>query len=117
MQEAVTVTESSNDKVDSKKQDIVDTAKNLDGVSTADVVGNDNKKNAVDPKLLSAVENKKALTKNLNKGKLMIDGKEVSKEKFNEHYVDREKGAKFDNTYNYDGSRLSEDKTRIIGGF
>ena len=53
----------------------------------------------------------------IDKGKLMIDGKEVSKEKFNEHYVDRGKGAKFDNTYNYDGSRLSEDKTRIIGGF
>ena len=119
MQEAVTITKStdSKDMEKVKETSTVDTAKNLDGVSTADVVGNDNKKNAVDPKLLSAVENKKALTKNLNKGKLMIDGKEVSKEKFNEHYVDRGKGAKFDNTYNYDGSRLSEDKTRIIGGF
>lgn len=119
MQEAVTITKStdSKDMEKIKETSTVDTAKKLDGVSTADVVGNDNKKNAVDPGLLSAVENKKALTKNLNKGKLMIDGKEVSKEKFNEHYVDRGKGAKFDNTYNYDGSRLSEDKTRIIGGF
>ena len=115
MQEAVTITKSSNEKdmEKVKEEPIVNEAKKLDGVSTADVIGNDNKKNAVDPKLLSAVENKKALTKNLNKGKLMIDGKEVSKEKFNEHYTQEKSGQKFDGY----GSRLSEDKTRVIGGF
>jgi len=115
MQEAVTITKSSNEKdmEKVKEEPIVNEAKKLDGVSTADVIGNDNKKNAVDPGLLSAVENKKALTKNLNKGKLMIDGKEVSKEKFNEHYTQEKSGQKFDGY----GSRLSEDKTRVIGGF
>jgi len=115
MQEAVTITKSTDSKEMNhiEEKSAVNTAKELDGVSTADVVGNDIKKNAVDPKLLSAVENKKALTKNLNKGKLMIDGKEVSKEKFNEHYTQEKSGQKFDGY----GSRLSEDKTRVIGGF
>ena len=84
----------------------MNTAKELDGVSTADVVGNDTKNNLVDSKLLSAVENKNALTKNLNKGKLMIDGKEVSKENFNKHYDKLQPKA----------LQWNADKTRIIGG-
>ena len=56
---------------------------------------------------------KEALKKNPNKGKLMIDGKEVSKEEYNAHYTQELSGQKFDGY----GSRYSEDKTRVVGGF
>jgi hypothetical protein len=107
MQEAVSITKSTDSKEMNhiEEKSAVNTAKELDGVSTADVVGNDIKKSNIGE--ISALANKNTLTKNLNKGKLMVDGKEVSKEAFNKHYDKLQPKA----------ATWNADKTRIIGGF
>ena len=89
MQEAVSITKSTDSKdVDKiKKTDTVEEAKKLDGVSTADVVGNDIKKSNIGE--ISSLANKNALTTIKDKAKIIIDNKEKI---------------------------FSEDKTRIIGG-
>ena len=86
-------------------------AKEETNVSKEDVVGEKKESGAVNN--YANDKTKEALKKNPNKGKLMIDGKEVSKEEYNAHYTQELSGQKFDGY----GSRYSEDKTRVVGGF
>ena len=86
----------SNIKKDASKSTVKEQAK------SESVVGNDLNQDAT-------VSSKNADQVSGKKNKLMIDGKEVSKEDFNKHYYDK---------YQHDKSvQWNADKTRIIGGF
>jgi hypothetical protein len=89
MQEAVSITKSTDSKEMKhiEEKSAVNTAKELDGESTADVVGNDINKSNIGE--ISSLANKNALTTIKDKAKIIIDNKEKI---------------------------FSEDKTRIIGG-
>ena len=94
-----------------EKDTVQNEAKEETNVSKEDVVGEKKESGAVNN--YANDKTKEALKKNPNKGKLMIDGKEVSKEEYNAHYTQELSGQKFDGY----GSRYSEDKTRVVGGF
>jgi hypothetical protein len=93
-----------NDGFKNEKKPIKEEAKEINSDKKEDVIGKDIEKGVIDSYSNDAV--KSALEVNKNKGKLTIDGKEVSKETFNKHYDKLQPKA----------AQWNADKTRIIGG-